>query len=150
MRTQDGTAYVTTDHIRDLFSGAMSAMYQAEVPLYGSLLDLVAQVNQAVLAQQPALAEQLKNNGELARLNVERHGAIRVGTAAELAMLRRLFAVLGMQAVGYYDLAVAGVPVHATAFRPTDATALARNPFRIFTSLLRLDLISDGGDIGRA
>ena len=33
MRTQDSTAYVTTDHIRDLFSHAMSAMYQAEVPL---------------------------------------------------------------------------------------------------------------------
>ncbi|MGO4998192.1 2-oxoadipate dioxygenase/decarboxylase HglS [Oceanisphaera sp. W20_SRM_FM3] len=137
------TAYVTTDHIRDLFSSAMSAMYQAEVPQYATLLKLVAEVNQATLAKQPALAEQLKMNGELARLNVERHGAIRLGTAAELGMMRRLFAVLGMQAVGYYDLAVAGVPVHSTAFRPTEPSALARNPFRIFTSLLRLELIEN-------
>ncbi|WP_319781739.1 2-oxoadipate dioxygenase/decarboxylase family protein [Oceanisphaera sp. IT1-181] len=137
------TAYVTTDHIRDLFSSAMSAMYQTEVPLYGSLLKLVAEVNQATLAKLPALAEQLKVNGELARLNVERHGAIRVGTADELAMLRNLFAVMGMYPVGYYDLSAAGVPVHSTAFRPTDNAALARNPFRIFTSLLRLDLIAN-------
>lgn len=137
------TACVTTDHIRDLFSSAMSAMYQAEVPLYGALLNLVAEVNQATLATQPALAEQLKVNGELVRLNVERHGAIRLGTATELGMMRRLFAVLGMQAVGYYDLSVVGVPVHSTAFRPTDPSALARNPFRIFTSLLRLELIEN-------
>ena len=133
--------YVTTDDIRDLFAQALSAMYQAEVPLYGRLLALVAEVNQATLAKQPTLAEQLTTSNELARLNVERHGAIRVGTAAELATLRRLFAVLGMQAVDYYDLSAAGVPVHATAFRPTDVRALARNPFRIFTSLLRLELI---------
>ncbi|MET1023120.1 MAG: DUF1338 family protein, partial [Pseudoxanthomonas sp.] len=46
---------------------------------------------------------------------------------------------------GYYDLSVAGVPVHSTAFRPVTAEALARNPFRVFTSLLRLELIEDEG-----
>ncbi|RNK48461.1 2-oxoadipate dioxygenase/decarboxylase family protein, partial [Xanthomonas vasicola] len=71
------------------------------------------------------------------------HGAIRVATAAELATLRRLFAVMGMQPVGYYDLSVAGVPVHSTAFRPIDEAALSANPFRVFTSLLRLELIED-------
>jgi len=45
--------------------------------------------------------------------------------------------------VGYYDLSVAGVPVHATAFRPVGAKALESNPFRLFTSLLRLELIAD-------
>ena len=57
--------------------------------------------------------------------------------------MRRLFAVMGMSAVGYYDLSVAGVPVHSTAFRPIDKAALRRNPFRVFTSLLRLELIED-------
>ena len=135
--------YLTEDDVRDLFSTAMSAMYQAEVPQYGDLLSLVTEVNQATLNRQPALAELLNVRGELTRLNVERHGAIRVGTAAELAMLRRLFAVMGMQPVGYYDLSAAGVPVHSTAFRPIDSTALARNPFRVFTSLLRLELIEN-------
>ncbi|MGO3005068.1 MAG: 2-oxoadipate dioxygenase/decarboxylase HglS, partial [Halomonas sp.] len=83
----------------------------------------------------------LEAQGELARLSVERHGAIRVGSADELSMLRRLFAVMGMYPVGYYDLSAAGVPVHSTAFRPIEDEALACNPFRVFTSLLRLELI---------
>lgn len=57
--------------------------------------------------------------------------------------MRRIYAVMGMQPVGYYDLSVAGVPVHSTAFRPVDDAALACNPFRVFTSLLRLELIED-------
>jgi len=35
------------------------------------------------------------------------------------------------------------VPVHSTAFRPVDDTALRRNPFRVFTSLLRPELQLD-------
>ena len=73
----------------------------------------------------------------------ERHGAIRLGTAAELATMRRVFAVMGMEPVGYYDLSVAGIPVHSTAFRPVGDAALAANPFRVFTSLLRLELLED-------
>jgi uncharacterized glyoxalase superfamily metalloenzyme YdcJ len=136
-------SYVSPDRIRDRFSAAMSDMYRTEVPQYGTLLALVDQVNRETLSRDPALAERLAQRGELERLNVERHGAIRVGTAEELAMLRRLFAVMGMHPVGYYDLSEAGVPVHSTAFRPIEDAALARNPFRIFTSLLRLDLIED-------
>ncbi|BBI54748.1 hypothetical protein HORIV_71690 [Vreelandella olivaria] len=135
------SAYVSSDEIRDQFSRAMSAMYQQEVPQYGTLLSLVEAVNQEVLAANPALNSELKQSDELARINVERHGAIRVGSPDELAMLRRMFAVMGMEPVGYYDLAAAGVPVHSTAFRPVADSALKRNPFRVFTSLLRLELI---------
>lgn len=134
---------LTADEIREQFSQAMSAMYQQEVPQYGTLLELVADVNLAVLENNPELHEKLANADELARLNVERHGAIRVGTAEELATLRRVFAIMGMYPVSYYDLSQAGVPVHSTAFRPVDDAALSRNPFRVFTSLLRLELIED-------
>lgn len=133
--------WLSQDQIRDLFSRAMSDMYRQEVPQYGTLVELVETVNREVLKADPVLAAELEANGELARLDVERHGAIRVGTAEELAMLRRLFAVMGMYPVGYYDLSMAGVPVHSTAFRPVDDVALRRNPFRVFTSLLRLELI---------
>lgn len=131
-------AFLSPDQTRSLFSEAMSAMYRAEVPLYGDLLDLVAEVNAGVSAATGM-------NVEAERLAVERHGAIRVGTAAELATLRRLFAVMGMTAVGYYDLSIAGVPVHSTCFRPVGDAALRVNPFRVFTSLLRLELIEDAG-----
>ncbi|CAD1786895.1 hypothetical protein AE929_20140 [Xanthomonas arboricola] len=137
------TVFVSPDHIRSLFAQAMSDMYRAEVPLYGDLMTLVAQVNADTLSADPALAARLQRSDERARLDLERHGAIRVGTAQELATLRRLFAVMGMHPVGYYDLSVAGVPVHSTAFRPIDEAALSVNPFRVFTSLLRLELIED-------
>jgi uncharacterized glyoxalase superfamily metalloenzyme YdcJ len=52
---------------------------------------------------------------------------------------------MGMHPVGHYDLSVAGIPAHSTAFRPINDEALRRNPFRVFTSLLRLELIEDEG-----
>ena len=136
-------AFLCRDEIRTRFSSALSDMYRQEVPQYGALVDLVAEINARALAAQPDLQAQLERTGEIPRLSVERHGAIRVGTAAELATLRRLFALMGMEPVGYYDLSVAGVPVHSTAFRPVTDAALLANPFRVFTSLLRLDLIDD-------
>lgn len=133
--------FVHPDEIRARFSRAMSDMYQTEVPLYGTLLQLVADINNHNMEQQPELTRHLRQTGEIERLGMERHGAIRVGTAAELATLRRLFAVMGMVPVGYYDLAPAGVPVHSTAFRAIHEASLQACPFRIFTSLLRLELI---------
>ncbi len=119
------------DALRARFSDALSGMYRKEVPLYGDLLALVARTNRAA----PGTDDH--------RLEVERHGAIRLGTEAELVLVARLFAVLGLHPVGYYDLASAGVPVHSTAFRPVTPQGLAASPFRVFTSLLRLELVSD-------
>ena len=135
--------FVSSDEVRSRFSKAMSDMYREEVPQYGTLLDLVADINADVLARQPELKAQLERSGEIGRLGVERHGAIRLGTASELSNIRRVFGVMGMSAVGYYDLSVAGVPVHSTAFRPVHEEQLTCNPFRVFTSLLRLELIED-------
>lgn len=137
--------FISPDAIRTLFSNAMSEMYRTEVPAYQTLVELVREVNEAVLAADPAERHRLETAGGLARITEERHGAIRLGTAHELSTMRRLFAVMGMQPVGYYDLSEAGVPVHSTAFRPVTDEALSRNPFRVFTSLLRLDLIADAG-----
>ncbi len=132
---------MSPDDIRAKFSSAMSDMYRLEVPQYGTLLDLVADVNAAAMKSDGELSKTLAEQDEIDRLAVERHGAIRVGTAQELSTLRRIFRVMGMEPVGYYDLSVAGVPVHSTAFRPVRTEALKSNPFRVFTSLLRLELI---------
>lgn len=137
------TAKVSPDDIRARFSSAMSVMYRDEVAAYGTLMELVACVNDETLAAEPDLKERLDATDSLERISEERHGAIRLGTAEELATLRRIFAVMGMWPVGYYDLSTAGVPVHSTAFRPIGEEALKLNPFRVFTSLLRLDLIAD-------
>ncbi|ORX36230.1 hypothetical protein BD324DRAFT_627981 [Kockovaella imperatae] len=128
--------FVSPNEIRRDFCAALSSMYRLEVPLYGELIDLVNDVN-----------ERVKERGgsweTSARLGVERHGAIRLGRPSELAFIARFFATLGMYPVGYYDLSTSGVPVHATAFRPISSSALEANPFRVFTSLLRPELISD-------
>jgi uncharacterized glyoxalase superfamily metalloenzyme YdcJ len=123
---------ISSDEIRTLFSEAMSNLYRLEVPQYAELLKIVAEIN--------AVAQPEHGSD---RLDIERHGAIRLGTANELHTVRRLFNVMGMFPVSYYDLSVAGIPVHATAFRPISEDALRKNPFRVFTSLLRLDLLSD-------
>ncbi len=134
---------VSPDDIRSAFSAAMSAMYRDEVPAYGTLMTLVGKVNEETLGNDPQLKQRLTATDSLERISEERHGAIRLGTPRELAMMRRAFAVMGMVPVGYYDLSTAGVPVHSTAFRPVGDASLKRNPFRVFTSLLRLDLIAD-------
>ncbi|EME76950.1 uncharacterized protein MYCFIDRAFT_46910 [Pseudocercospora fijiensis CIRAD86] len=136
--TPETAQYVDSNDLRTAFAARMSAMYKAEVPLYGDLVRIVSEVNQKVMTSNPDIA----GNDSAERLGVERHGAIRVGTPEELRNIRRIFEVLGMRAVGYYDLSVAGLPMHATCFRPTDAEALDKNPFRVFTTLLRPELLT--------
>lgn len=135
--------FVSPDDLRAQFSRAMSRMYREEVPAYGALVELVERVNRGHLERNPVIATSLAGIEALDRVTEERHGAIRLGTAAELSFMRRLFAVMGMFPVSYYDLSVAGIPVHATGFRPTSEASLRKNPFRVFTSLLRLDLVGD-------
>ena len=53
------TGFIDPSQIRAQFSSAMSAMYRTEVPLYGDLLDLVADTNARALASSAALKQQL-------------------------------------------------------------------------------------------
>ncbi len=135
--------FISPDEIRTNFSRAMSKMYREEVPAYGTLLDLVGQINWDVLERDPTLKQKLRETDNLDRISEERHGAIRLGKASELKMIARVFSVMGMMPVGYYDLTQANVPVHSTAFRSIDAASLSKSPFRVFTSLLRTELIND-------
>ncbi|MEV5958075.1 VOC family protein [Streptomyces sp. NPDC051987] len=122
--------------LRAAFAVRLSEMYGREVPAYTTLVDVSRAVNEDVLRARGADAERL---GSIGRVTAERHGAIRVGTPRELRQVARVFGALGMHPVGFYDLreaAASAVPVVSTAFRPVDADELARNPFRVFTSLL--------------
>lgn len=130
-RQQAEEAFIDPDTLRTTFALGMSAMYKNEVPLYGGLVKIVTKINQ----------DKLSSVAEAERLTLERHGAIRLGKSEELQTVRRIFALLGMHPVDYYDLSVAGLPMHATCFRPIDATSLQRNPFRVFTTLLRPELL---------
>jgi uncharacterized glyoxalase superfamily metalloenzyme YdcJ len=132
--------YVDSNDLRTTFASAMSTMYKKEVPLYGDLISIVRDTNAETLANTQDIS--LKENGtDQHRLELERHGAIRLGTPYELQTVSRIFAIIGLHPVGYYDLSSAGIPMHATCFRPITPTAFERNPFKIFTSLLRPELV---------
>jgi uncharacterized glyoxalase superfamily metalloenzyme YdcJ len=127
--------------LRASFARRLSAMYGREVLAYTTLVEVSEEVNTDIVRRTGADAERL---GSISRITAERHGAIRVGTPRELGQVARIFGALGMHPVGFYDLreaatspaSVISVPVVSTAFRPIDADELARNPFRVFTSML--------------
>ncbi|RAH46067.1 DUF1338 domain protein [Aspergillus brunneoviolaceus CBS 621.78] len=130
---------VEADDLRTEFASAMSAMYKQEVPLYGDLIKIVRDINAATV---DPTSDTVALRASAERPTLERHGAIRLRTPYELQIMRRIFRVLGMQPVGYYDLSVAGLPMHATCFRPRTTSSLDRNPFRVFTTLLRPELLA--------
>jgi uncharacterized glyoxalase superfamily metalloenzyme YdcJ len=122
--------------LRTEFALRLASLYGTEVPAYNTLVDVSREVNQDFIAAHGADAERL---GSIDRVTAERHGAIRVGSPRELAQAARVFAGFGMYPVGFYDLRDASkssVPVVSTAFRPVDSEELAKNPFRVFTSML--------------
>lgn len=135
--------HLSPTEIRHQFSQAMSTIYRAEVPLYSNLLNLVADVNKSFLDSHPDINDHFTATEQHDRLHYERHGAIRLGTAEEMNLMARFMRVMGMQPVGYYDLSQASLPVHATCFRCLDLPSLTVNPFRVFCSLLRPELISE-------
>lgn len=127
---------LSTTELRAAFARRLSALYGTEVPAYTTLVDVSTEVNERVLRRKGAEAERL---GTIERVTAERHGAIRVGSPAEMAQVARVFGALGMHPCGFYDLRDAApqpVPVVSTAFRPLDRSELAANPFRVFTSML--------------
>jgi hypothetical protein len=119
--------YVDSNDLRTTFASAISTMYKKEVPLYGDLISIVRDTNAETLANTQDIS--LKENGtNQHRLELERHGAIRLGTPYELQTVSRIFAIIGLHPVGYYDLSSAGIPMHATCFRPITPAAHREEP----------------------
>lgn len=128
-----------TWELRARFARSLSDMYGTEVPAYTTLVEVSEAVNTDFMDTMGAEAERL---GSIGRVTAERHGAIRVGSPEEMSQVAQVFAGFGMYPVGFYDLRDASkssVPVVSTAFRPTDKDELAKNPFRVFTSMLAAD-----------
>ncbi|EMT69730.1 Putative protein ydcJ [Fusarium odoratissimum] len=100
------------DVLRTKFSLALSEMYRQEVPRYGDLIQIVRDVDTAVLRAEGQRPEDLP-----LRNHLERHGAIRLGSEEELQVIKRLFAIFGMHPVGYYDLQVVKFPLSGQSLR---------------------------------
>lgn len=127
------TNYITGIALRKAFEQNLSKIYATEVPMYSQMLPIVEEMNIKARKEKG-----IKTNRKLVQ---EHHGAIRVGTAEELRNMSRLFKVMDMEPVNYYDLSVAGLPVHSTAFRDITQEGLKENGFRVFCSVLRHDLL---------
>lgn len=117
------------NQLRLRFARALSRMYQQEVPQYLVLQKLVDRIN-------------AENHARLQLIDLPRHGAVRLASLEELRMAARFFNVMGMKSVSHYDLSSAGLPVHATAFRPVTPEELSVAPFRLFVSVLRPELLT--------
>ena len=132
-------AFQETWELRARFARSLSDMYGQEVPAYTTLVKVSEAVNQDFMSKVGEKGERL---GSIGRVTAERHGAIRVGSPKEMNQVAQVFAGFGMYPVGFYDLrdaAKSSVPVVSTAFRPIDKDELAKNPFRVFTSMLAAD-----------
>ena len=55
--------FIPADTLRTEFSAALSEMYRTEVPLYGDLVELVAEVNKEVLGKEGSHAGEWRSAG---------------------------------------------------------------------------------------
>jgi uncharacterized glyoxalase superfamily metalloenzyme YdcJ len=55
--------FIPADTLRTEFSAALSEMYRTEVPLYGDLVELVAEVNKEVLSTEGSHAGEWRSAG---------------------------------------------------------------------------------------
>ncbi|KAF0964311.1 2-oxoadipate dioxygenase/decarboxylase family protein [Rhodococcus sp. T7] len=126
---------VETWELRARFARTLGAAYGRTVPAYVTLVEVADEVNADFAARKPAEAER---RGGLARITVERHGAIHLGGPTELRQAAILFSGFGMHPVGCYDRrdAPEPAPVVSTVFRPVDPIELTRNPFGMLASML--------------
>lgn len=124
------TSFIPTAQLRLNFAKALSRMYRQEVPQYATLQTLVDKLNSS-------------SNAEITLMDIPRHGAVRLASLSELRVASKFFKVMGMVSVGHYDLSAAGLPIHATAFRPITQEDLSVAPFRLFVSVLRPELLTE-------
>lgn len=123
---------LSATQLRLRFARALSRMYQQEVPQYRTLQQLVDRVHEENNVKGLPLAD------------LPRHGAVRLACLEELRVTARFLNVMEMRPVGYYDMfASAGLPIHATAFRPVLSSLAEQDaaPFRLFVSVLRPELL---------
>jgi len=118
--------------MRKMFATSLSEMFSKEVPEYVKFKQIVQESNEVFLHKNPSAIIDPEH-----RVLSEKHGAIRVGTPAEMRIVTRIFSVFGMQPVGFYDLTTLPkpLPVISTAFRPID-DSIQECAFRMFCSML--------------
>ena len=130
--TDLSSATLPAFEIRKLVARGFSEMYGGELPEYNRFTAPVKASNLEQLDRHPGLSVNRET------LMEEKHGAIRVPGAEEMRVVTRIFAVMGMVPVEFYDMTILGaksLPMIATAFRSTDRS-VEESAFRMFCSML--------------
>ena len=131
------TDFLSTAEIRKLVARGFSEMYGAELPEYNRFTAPVRASNLEGLERHP------DPHVNRETLMEEKHGAIRMPGAAEMRVVTRIFAVMGMKPVEFYDMTTLGtksLPMIATAFRATD-DSIEESAFRMFCSMLHVESV---------
>ncbi len=116
--------------IRDRLVQKMLGRFRAALPLYKDMMDVADTINRQA---GDDVAESL---GRVM------HAAIRCASTEELRTVARLFRLMGLEPVNYYDLREK-VAVESTAFRSIDQQDIRANGFRMFCSVLAIDCIAE-------
>ncbi|WP_372371169.1 2-oxoadipate dioxygenase/decarboxylase family protein [Candidatus Uabimicrobium sp. HlEnr_7] len=117
----------------------MSDLYAREVPLYKTLTSMVQKTNKQIIEKHPELGLNVR---DIEVISAERHGAIRLGKPQELYVIAKIFRIMAMYPVDFYDLTKSGAkrqPVISTSFRPISLDEIEKSSFRMFVSLLQPD-----------
>ena len=125
-----------TTTLRARFAARLSALYGQEVPAYTTLVEVSHEVNQRVLARDGDRAER-----SAASTGSPPNGTAPSGSAVPARWPRSPGSSgrWGCSRPASTTCATPHpqpVPVVSTAFRPIDRDELAKNPFRVFTSML--------------
>ena len=117
--------------LRARFAAALSRMYGAEVPAYTTLVDVSTEVNRDCAARRPA---RLAGAGH--RRTPRRDPGRQPPANSPTSPTCSPRSACTRSASTTCARPPPPFPVVSTAFRPIDADELARNPFRVFTSML--------------
>ena len=122
--------FVEPSWIRSEIVNLILDRFTSALPLYAEMMKVAETINQAE-------GEQVAKG-----LGKVMHAAIRCASPKELQTIRRIFGLMNIKAVNYYDLREK-VSVESTAFRAVSVDEIQRNGFRVFCSLLSIDCIDE-------
>lgn len=130
--------WVEPDEMRSKYIEMLTDQFQEKFLDYGVLSDLVRDINNITLIQNTALYEQLIQQRERHFFSQVLCAHYVLNNAEDLEWLRRIFAIIGLFPVGFYQLGSPDFPLPSTLFRPLQHEAIRRQPFRILLSVRNL------------
>lgn len=127
--------WVESDEIRLKYVQMISDLFHSRYSVYGVVFDIVRDVNNMALIQNASLYDEMVKKGQKQTFSQELSAHYILFNPGDLGIIRRIFAVMGLYPVGFYNLDLNGKSLASTLFKPLNKIALKQQPFRITVSL---------------